>query len=373
MAPSVSRCLFAACVVASAAALSADGAAVLQPEGNASAQVTAGNASDTAAMNETSSTQAKAEPAKAEPAKAEPAKAEPAKAEPINDKALSKLMHVGLPKVTIPGIETSGCLAMDVDAAMQGITSQLAGVQLFVAQFLNVGIFGASIFIAISGQHWFKPAVGTVAFISGYNVGSMLLNQYALFAANVNEMAATACDATKKLEEHVSFDVSPCDFALPYEPCYTPLLGAIVIGLICTGFALWLLDWVVFVMGAAVGVVVVGQAKEIMMAFYPEYYAQMTMTVPYWGIAVGFALVGGLIAKWQEKGIFLLATSAVGGFGASTSFRSVFALYGISIPEIGDMVVFIAVAVGGAIVQCTLCAEKKEKEVVKEVEKKEEA
>lgn len=352
----LSRLLLGACVLG-ASALSAVDQHALQPAGNASSNESTPAANASAGAQELNVTASA-----------------PAKSSELFAPTGS-MPNVGLPVVTIPGVDNTGCLAMDVNAAMSGITSGLSGITLFIAEFMNVFIFGASVFVACTGKLYARPAVGIVAFIAGYQIGSMALNQYSIFAANINEMAATACTATKSIEQHVSFDVSPCDFALPYEPCYTPLVGAILLGLLATAAAMCLLDWVVFILGAAVGVVVVGQLKELMIMFAPAMYAQWTMNCPYWAIAAAFGLLGGLVAKWREGDIFLIATAIVGAFGAMFSFASVLALYGLSFPQIGDEIVFGVIALTGFIVQCKCLpgGEKKKEVVEKVVEKKEDA
>lgn len=247
-------------------------------------------------------------------------------AKPVNSS------DVTLPKVTIPGVSEDSCLAEDLDAATMGVISHLNGGALIFGDVLYMSILLASLFIALAGEFFVSPAVWILGFVSGFQLAQMMLAQYEVFAANAA-------------------------YGLPYEPCTFPLVASLSLGFIVALLAMYFTKFLVFFLGAAVGTVAAYELKAFILLVHPGAVESISFC-PFWAIALAIGIVAGLIARWRQTDIFLIATASLGGFGAAFSSRAVLALHGLRVVEWANQVTFGGVMLVGLVTQCCICRKK---------------
>ena len=135
---------------------------------------------------------------------------------------------------------------------------------------------GISLLLLLVGEYLLKPSVWTVGTITGYLFGFMFMQW---------------------LQSLAHFDA-----------CFVPLIGAIVLGLIAGGIALYLLKWSVILMGAAIGAVGVLQLERLIVVAFPA--SENTVLWDYsWCFALGAAVICAVLA-WSHQSRYVNPTAA---------------------------------------------------------------
>jgi hypothetical protein len=221
----------------------------------------------------------------------------------------------------------SQCISRDIWDVAEGIKSDLSDLTSNSGEswgtIVLVVILAASALCCFAGAKLIKPSLFICAFLLGYYVGMCL---------------------AFLLQDWLDFD-----------PCTVPLIIAIVAGIAAGIIVISLVDWAVFILGAGIGLVTAVIAKTFIVAFINHNNLQSstvtTLLEWYWVIAVGVAVLSGILLKRHEDGLFIPCTAGVGAWGLSITLMPILAIWGVTVSGWSSLVTFAICILLGLLVQ----------------------
>lgn len=222
---------------------------------------------------------------------------------------------------------SSQCVARNIWDVTQGVVSDLSDRQTSTdrvwASVVLFVIVAASVLSVLRGAKLVKPCLFISAALVGYYIGMSVAFQ---------------------LQDWMSFDA-----------CVVPLFIGVGFGIVAGFIAVSLLDKMVFLLGAAVGIVAALMAKQIFVSFADHHdttssYAT-TLLNWYWLFAIGCGILGGCLLRVHEDRLLRIATVLVGAWGLSISLMPLLALWDVTVPSWSPLLIFFAAIVIGAVCQ----------------------
>merc|ERR1712046_312286 len=96
-----------------------------------------------------------------------------------------------------------------------------------------------------------------------------------------------------------------------FDECYAPLVTAIVLGFIAGGLAVYILNWALVLMGAALGAVLYLEVERIIITAAPSTESATIWNYSVW-LCLAAAVVGAILCKAFERHVFIVATVVIG-------------------------------------------------------------
>lgn len=148
----------------------------------------------------------------------------------------------------------------------------------------------------------------------------------------------------------------------PASWCTSPVLVGIGFGVFAGLVALWFFEKAFFVLGAAIGAIVVYFGRDTVNLLSPSTAEKSFMQMPqYVAIVAVAALIGGFITYKFQHDILAIVTSILGAYGLAVGLRTLLLQFvGYQISDLVYLVLLLAALAVGLIVQLSTANKKKD-------------
>jgi len=152
--------------------------------------------------------------------------------------------------------------------------------------------------------------------------------------------------------------------------CHAPVIASLVSGILGMYWMYLIVMHAIFLLGAFIGWIIAQQMLDTLGRAGVDFSCAAggwgfdildRCLAPYWSIILVCAVIGGVIAIYRDKDIFLLATAIFGGWLCSITVVAICIIHQQSYPDWAALLIFISISTVGGIFQLWR-RRKKEKE-----------